>query len=66
MFPGLCAACVENYGIQTGDLVLLKHPRDGWEAEVQFLMPEIDAIRVRDRTSGLTTSVTWSDFEKIR
>jgi hypothetical protein len=51
LFPGLCAACVENYGMQTGDLVLLKRPPEECEAEVQFLMPEIDAIRVRDRAS---------------
>jgi hypothetical protein len=52
--------------MQTGDLVLLKHPPEEWEAEVQFLMQEIDAIRVRDRTSGFMMSVSWSDFEKIK
>jgi hypothetical protein len=51
--------------MQTGDLVLLKHRPEEWEAEVQFLMPEVDAIRVRDRSSGFTLSVSWSDFEKI-
>lgn len=65
LFPGLCAACLENYGMQTGDLVLLKRPPEECEAEVQFLIPEIDAIRVRDRASGFTISVSWSDFEKI-
>jgi hypothetical protein len=65
-FEGLCADCVKNYGMQVGDKVRLRQPDEDGDTEVMFVMPEINAIRVRSDRTGLTKKVTWSGFEKIK
>ena len=31
-----------------------------------FVQPEVDAIRVRSYKTGLTKTVSWSEFERIK
>ncbi|MFZ0379286.1 MAG: hypothetical protein WCD11_02075 [Solirubrobacteraceae bacterium] len=65
-FEGICSGCVENYGMQVGDKVRLLAPDENGETEVMFVQPEVDAIRVRSYKTGLTKTVSWSEFERIK
>ena len=63
---GLCAECEQNYGMQIGDPVRLHQPDENGDTVVQFINPEIDAIRVRSYKTGLFMKVTWQQFERIK
>ena len=63
-WDGLCADCVNKYGMQTGDTVYLTKPAESHpdESRAQFVRPEENAIRISFFSDGTTGLVPWSDF----
>ena len=65
-WPGLCAECEANYGMQAGDILRLTKPRASHpdEIEVRFVQPEDNAIRISFLSDGLDEVIPWSGFER--
>ena len=64
LFPGLCAECVEKFGMQIGRRLRLRNPGLNGATDVQFLSPSENAIRVRYPENGFADLVAWSEFDR--